>query len=453
MKRFLLTLVVFFACTLITLSQWTEIGGPLSGLAGGSPRICVVDSNVVWVAGGVGTSPQVYRTVDGGANWVSIPTTDLPYFLTCIAANDTLTAFVADVGGSSGSGGNAKFFKTTDAGLNWTVIDSTGGTLGFYNDIQFSKSNPQFGIAMSDPADGFGGPFIVNKTTDGGVTWVKTNPLGVPNSYGLYYTAYAIDPQFYGFAVWDNATEMFSYTTTDGGNTWSLGDSSIATLNWGDIVFNDDKQHGVMVGYEWPDIKITSNGGVNWVRVNTGTDIHGFSTARWISGTDVVFICAHISSTDRKIIRSDDNGITWQQQNTPPYMAVRELDFARYGNSIIGFAITSDGHVLKSVQTVNLTGGIADELMEVPKHYSLFQNYPNPFNPATKIKYQIPERCFVTIRVYDVLGSEVKSLINEEKDAGSYEIHLNGLTLPSGVYFYRIQAGNFIHTKKMILLK
>jgi len=352
MKNLSLLLIPFFFCSLTTFAQWTQIGGPLTGLTSGAPRISVVVSNVVWVAGGVGTSPKVYRTVDGGLNWSSLPTTGLPYFLLAIAAKDSETAFVADVDGPNFNGGNAKFFKTTNAGLTWILIDSSGGTLGFYDDIQFSKSNPQFGIAMCDPANGPGEPFIVDKTTDGGVTWVKTNPPGVTNSFGLYYVSYPIDPMFYGFAAFDAPTSMTSYTTTDGGVTWALGDSTVPVANWGDIVFNDDKQHGVMFGNEWPNIKITSNGGNNWVTVNTHTDISGFSTASWVSGTNVVFSCSSGPSS-RQIIRSNDNGITWQQQDTPNLLII-ELDNIRYGNKMVGFAITQEGYILKSIQTVDL---------------------------------------------------------------------------------------------------
>ncbi|MCZ7615371.1 MAG: T9SS type A sorting domain-containing protein [Ignavibacteriaceae bacterium] len=85
--------------------------------------------------------------------------------------------------------------------------------------------------------------------------------------------------------------------------------------------------------------------------------------------------------------------------------------------------------------------------------YELAQNFPNPFNPTTKIKYQLPEPVFVTIKVYDVLGNEIETLVNEERDAGSYKIDFNGLELTSGIYYYRITAGNFSQTKKMILLK
>ena len=85
--------------------------------------------------------------------------------------------------------------------------------------------------------------------------------------------------------------------------------------------------------------------------------------------------------------------------------------------------------------------------------YSLSNNYPNPFNPSTKISYTIPKRSNVNIKVFNLLGSEVAELVNGEMAAGSYDIEFNASTLPSGVYFYRIQAGNFIDTKKMILLK
>src|SRR5574338_29578 len=89
----------------------------------------------------------------------------------------------------------------------------------------------------------------------------------------------------------------------------------------------------------------------------------------------------------------------------------------------------------------------------LPAMFSLSQNYPNPFNPSTTISYQIPSQQFVTIKVYDVLGNEVATLVNEYKNAGSYEVDINASKLSSGVYFYKLQAGSFVQTKKMILLK
>ena len=88
-----------------------------------------------------------------------------------------------------------------------------------------------------------------------------------------------------------------------------------------------------------------------------------------------------------------------------------------------------------------------------PYTYSLSQNYPNPFNPSTKISWQLKNDGFVTLKVYDQLGKEVATLVNEERPAGSYEIEFNASSLASGVYYYRISSGNFVDTKKMILIK
>jgi len=95
---------------------------------------------------------------------------------------------------------------------------------------------------------------------------------------------------------------------------------------------------------------------------------------------------------------------------------------------------------------------VKDEINH-PVNYSLTQNYPNPFNPKTKIKYQIPELSFITIKIYDVLGSEVAILINEEKPIGSYEVEFDASTLSSGIYFYQLKSGSFVVTKKMIFMK
>ena len=96
---------------------------------------------------------------------------------------------------------------------------------------------------------------------------------------------------------------------------------------------------------------------------------------------------------------------------------------------------------------------IEEEQMNLPVNTMLLGNYPNPFNPTTTIKYQISELSFVTLKVYDVLGSEVITLVNEEKPTGVYEITWYAEDLPSGIYFYRLQAGFFVETKKMVLIK
>lgn len=97
--------------------------------------------------------------------------------------------------------------------------------------------------------------------------------------------------------------------------------------------------------------------------------------------------------------------------------------------------------------------GTENNFAEVPKNYSLSQNYPNPFNPTTKITFAIPKSELVVLKVFDVLGREVKTLVNEVRQAGSYTIDFNASTLSSGVYFYRLTAGNYVETKSMTLIK
>lgn len=110
--------------------------------------------------------------------------------------------------------------------------------------------------------------------------------------------------------------------------------------------------------------------------------------------------------------------------------------------------------VLKFFSKNQITG-IVEEFKEkgLSRELKLFQNYPNPFNPTTKIDFAIPQSSFVNLKVYDILGREVATLVYEQKPAGSYDVKFNAAALSSGIYFYKIQAGSFVETKKMILLK
>jgi xyloglucan-specific exo-beta-1,4-glucanase len=110
-----------------------------------------------------------------------------------------------------------------------------------------------------------------------------------------------------------------------------------------------------------------------------------------------------------------------------------------------------DGHamLLGKLYDVNIAGSIS----HIPKEFSLSQNYPNPFNPLTKINFAVPNTSKVTLKVYDILGKLVKTLVNETKDAGIYNVTFDGSDLASGIYFYKIEAGDFIESKKMVLVK
>ena len=97
--------------------------------------------------------------------------------------------------------------------------------------------------------------------------------------------------------------------------------------------------------------------------------------------------------------------------------------------------------------------GVEDNILAQPTDYALYQNYPNPFNPTTTIVYGLRERTNVELKLFDVLGSEIETIVNSEQDAGYYEVEFNASRLASGIYFYRLQAGSFVETKKMVLMK
>ncbi len=118
----------------------------------------------------------------------------------------------------------------------------------------------------------------------------------------------------------------------------------------------------------------------------------------------------------------------------------------------MGFVFKGIFDDLKIYSLSNVTG-VDDEDGSTPVEFKLNQNYPNPFNPSTIIKYAIGSRQYATLKVYDVLGNEIATLVNEEKPAGTYEVKFDASNLSSGIYYYQLKAGSFIQTKKMLLVK
>ena len=131
-----------------------------------------------------------------------------------------------------------------------------------------------------------------------------------------------------------------------------------------------------------------------------------------------------------------------------PTVYVYSVYIDKYNNKWLGY---SNGYVVKYMGD-DITDVKKDE-QDIPVHYNLLLNYPNPFNPSTIISYQIPERGLVKLKVYDVLGNEIVSIVNEEKAAGQYQVEFNSENLSSGIYIYRMQVNNYIESKKMILLR
>lgn len=166
---------------------------------------------------------------------------------------------------------------------------------------------------------------------------------------------------------------------------------------------------------------------------------------------------------------SSDNGTTWSSvkyyygiQSAWSQEVLDITDLAAGSTTMkIRFTLVSnrstvaDGWYVDNIKISNYQNAITGitGTGEIPNRYSLEQNYPNPFNPSTAIKYQLPENSFVKLIVFDALGREIKTLVNENKPAGNYEISFDGMNLSTGVYFYKIEAGSFAEVKKMMLIK
>lgn len=446
----LVILFLFFGFNVNAYSQWVSAGSVSFG-ATLWPSISVASPSVAWIAGGV-TTPYVFRTTNGGGSWVSISTTGLPVkALMCIWAIDENTAYVGDGGDAAGTaGGDAAVSKTTNGGLNWTTIFNTGsGTTGFFNGIVFSRKTPSFGFAESDPPTGAGNPYYVQITTNGGVNWTLTSPPGVPSNASAMNSLVCIDNQFYGFGM-NNSAQI--YRTTNGGTNWGLGVLGLADVFTSGFAFNDNKLFGIAsTSTSFPTIARTTDGGTTWNPVSLGgTGTSTMVSMKWITNSNTCYYAG--AGAAALIFKSTNSGANWTAMTVPGgAVDFTFFDFVLVGNTATGYAISPSGTVIKLSETVTT---IHSENNVIPSDFKLNQNYPNPFNPSTTINFSIPKSEFVTLKIYNILGKEVATVVNQKLEAGSYnELFEAPSDLTSGVYFYKLTAGSFTNTKKMTVLK
>ncbi|MEO8209704.1 MAG: T9SS type A sorting domain-containing protein [bacterium] len=361
---------------------------------------------------------------------------------------------------------------TTNGGTNWSSINQVNVTpSGFVSlgaDIKVNKDGEVCvcwaGVLLNSPQNekfcGFA------KSSNGGVNWlvneniyemngVKTASLqpwnirinGYPHietdrTGGLRNGWIYIVTGEKNLAPAGTDPDVVFHRSTDGGNTWSSG-----------VRVNQDPINNGKVQY-FPAINVDDNGGLNVIYYDN----------RNISS----------DSMDVYLSRSTDGGSNWRDYriNDHRFKPKTVTGAVGAGNQGDNIGITSVGNKLWPVWMDDHTGvyqiwaatvdlntiGITQTSSIIPDRFLLNQNYPNPFNPNTKIKFNISslvngELSIVNLKVFDVQGKEVVTLVNEKLSPGSYEVDFDGRNLPSGIYFYKLSTDNFTNTKRMILLK
>lgn len=151
-----------------------------------------------------------------------------------------------------------------------------------------------------------------------------------------------------------------------------------------------------------------------------------------------------------KIVKSSDGGNNWIEQPTVTDNGLYALYFNTYKYVFAGRLL---GTILKTIPTELLLTNTGKSINEVSIDFFLSQNYPNPFNPYTVIRYSLSENRFTTLKIYDALGKEIETLVNEKQNPGTYSVDWIASNFPSGVYFYKLQIENYSETKRMVLLK
>lgn len=435
--------LLIFANISYSQNSWTVV----SSLPSPQPNInsiSVVSANIIWVACDGG---RVYRSTNSGVNWVLRNTGLGTTNLSGISAIDSLSCWV---GNNSGT-----IFRTTDGGLTWTNQFAIAG--GFVNGIKmFSATH---GFCSGDPT-ATGQPYQLRYTTNGGANWllsltapIATNEFGVINAWDW------IDSTNFWIGsanLTANATNAKIYRTATGysNGPWltstATGTGAAAGLYFQAIGFTS-LTNG-MAGSNNNNFVRTSDGGVTWSTATNPPGVTTFAAINMIGlkdGSNTNRVVLQDGGGVYMVFRTTNQGTSWTAETLPAAGSANGMQHMQFLNANLGYG----GGNLGLFMRYGPATGILGNGNTLPTDYALTQNYPNPFNPTTKIEYAVPVNGLVTIKVYDVMGREVSTLVNETKSAGNYQVDFNASNLNSGVYFYTMVTEGFSETKKMLLIK
>ncbi len=377
-----------------------------------------------------GPADQVLRSTNGGQTWTvaAFPSTTYGFMNSISMINDN-TGFTC--------GQYTSVFKTTNSGASWDSVPTpftSSGITKVLSKIQFVDANTGWCFSRYNMI----GDSTIIKTTNGGATWFRqTLGNGLTSLDAAIYTADFVNANT-GWIV--NAGNKRPYHTTDGGNTWtkdSIVDVFNGTMNGIDMV---NETTGYIVGTLGRIYK-TTNGGLLWDTLSKP----GWNGPSWYGVKFLNSNIGAITGSNGMTLFTSNGGINWNLQNTSgsTMQNVYLVPGAAYTCGTTGSIWKNN-----TLPTV-----IESHLLEIPRHYKLEQNYPNPFNPTTNVQFSIPNAQFVTLKVFNILGKEVSTLVNEKLSEGIYSVNWNAAEYPSGVYFYKLITDGYSETKRMLLLK
>lgn len=399
----------------------------------------------------------VYKTTDGGNNWTNVMNLGFPYYWYGV---DALNADTVVISGFNNQGNihSGVIRWSFDGGSSWTndIILNIPNGVGWLSHIHFFDSNR--GIVSAEFSGG------IHYTTNGGKDTTSWTYVQVNSDLGWF--AGNIDTDTSGNVF---TTGIHFAHSSDFGINWTPGPSADAVFDGG-VDFLDNLMTGLTGGGQisapvsgWTHK--TSDGGQNW-----SPRLYNFPypirAVKMFNDTIGLAFGGNLYQEAGGIYLTTDGGVNWNLDiNTSAEMFSYDV-VMRTPDSLdvwtVGSTGGGTGFIGKLYKTSNgAPVGINDAQNQTPVDFQLYQNYPNPFNPNTKIKYTIPsviasgtkQSQLVTLIIYDLLGNEVATLVNEEKSSGSYEVNFDAKGLSSGIYFYKLQASSFVETKKMLLLK
>jgi hypothetical protein len=229
------------------------------------------------------------------------------------------------------------------------------------------------------------------------------------------------------------------FKSTNEGESWSPVNSGLYVTAIDDLEISPEGHLYAGAGYG--GVYRSTNGGAHWTFRGLG--------GKYVQGIKCAGRSVFVATWGDGVFHTTNGGQAWTAINE----GLTDLYVASLATSGQHYLLAGSGYsgVLRSVQQVTLD--VQCLTASIPSTTNLFQNYPNPFNPNTNIKYQIPSTNHVTLKVFDLLGREVATLVNDVKEPGTYTVRWDASGVASGVYFYRLKAGDFVETKRMLLMR